>query len=350
VAYTKYNADWKDYPDTTTPITQAALDHIETGVYNAHTLVDDHVADTLDAHDASAISILDTANDFTATDVEGALAELQSDAEAHLADTVDAHDASAISFVPTGTISSTDVQAAIAEVASEAAGGTPTGAILAYGGISAPTGYLLCDGTAYARASYAALFSALTLSKGTFTVTIATPAVFTLTSHGLKVNDKVYFTTTGALPTGLSVDTIYYIISAGLTASDFQVSTTRGGTAVNTSGTQSGTHTCVLAPWGGVTGTDFTVPDLRGRMPAGYGSAGHADVASLGDSDQVTLANRRPKHKHTVGGGASGLTGSGTQIPDTGAGNYNVSAITVGTSTDNADAPAFAVVNYIVKT
>jgi hypothetical protein len=39
---------------------------------------------------------------------------------AHLADTSDAHDASAISFAPTGTIAATDVQAAIAEVASEA--------------------------------------------------------------------------------------------------------------------------------------------------------------------------------------------------------------------------------------
>ena len=45
--------------------------------------VGDHLADAADAHDASAISILDTAGDFTATDVEGALAELQADAEAH---------------------------------------------------------------------------------------------------------------------------------------------------------------------------------------------------------------------------------------------------------------------------
>jgi hypothetical protein len=44
-------------------------------------------------------------------------------AAAHIADTDDAHDASAISFSPTGTIAATDVQAAIAEVASEAAGG-----------------------------------------------------------------------------------------------------------------------------------------------------------------------------------------------------------------------------------
>lgn len=42
-------------------------------------------------------------------------------AAAHEADTTDAHDASAISFSPTGTIAATDVQAAIAEVASESA-------------------------------------------------------------------------------------------------------------------------------------------------------------------------------------------------------------------------------------
>ena len=44
-----------------------------------------HLADTADAHDASAISILDAGSDFTATDVEGALDELQADNEAHTA-------------------------------------------------------------------------------------------------------------------------------------------------------------------------------------------------------------------------------------------------------------------------
>lgn len=42
----------------------------------------------------------------------------------HIADASDAHDASAISFSPTGSVAATDVQAAIAEVASEAAGAT----------------------------------------------------------------------------------------------------------------------------------------------------------------------------------------------------------------------------------
>ena len=84
----------------------------------------------------------------------------------------------------------------------------------------------------------------ITLS-GSFTVTIASPAVFTKTGHSLSVGDTVKLSTTGALPTGLNTTTTYYVISAGLTGNDFQLSTTRGGTAINTSGTQSGTHTLI---------------------------------------------------------------------------------------------------------
>lgn len=80
---------------------------------------------------------------------------------------------------------------------------------------------------------------------GTFTVTIATPGVFTLNSHGLVAGDIVKFTTSGALPTGLTVGTKYYVISGGLSTNAFEVSTTLGGSAVNTTGSQSGTHTCV---------------------------------------------------------------------------------------------------------
>lgn len=50
----------------------------------------------------------------TLTDVEDAIAN-------HLADTSDAHDASAVSFTPAGNVAATDVQAAIAELDSEKA-------------------------------------------------------------------------------------------------------------------------------------------------------------------------------------------------------------------------------------
>lgn len=41
-----------------------------------------HIADSSDAHDASAISVLDTATNFTGTDVEAVLAELQDNIDA----------------------------------------------------------------------------------------------------------------------------------------------------------------------------------------------------------------------------------------------------------------------------
>jgi len=74
------------------------------------------------------------------------------------------------------------------------------------------------------------------------TVTVATPAVFTLTNHGFVAGQQIRLTTTGALPTGLDTSTAYYVIATGLTTSAFQVSTSYAGTAVNTSGTQSGVH------------------------------------------------------------------------------------------------------------
>lgn len=94
------------------------------------TALTDHLTDASDSHDASAISIADAANDFTATEVEGALAELQAADEAdeaalaaHLADATDVHAASAITFTPNGSIAATNVQTAIQEVRDEAAGG-----------------------------------------------------------------------------------------------------------------------------------------------------------------------------------------------------------------------------------
>lgn len=81
-------------------------------------------------------------------------------------------------------------------------------------------------------------------SLGACTITVASPAVIsTAGSHGLIAGDTVQFTTTGALPTGLSVGNVYYVIAAGLTATQFQLSTTLAGAAVNTTGTQSGVHT-----------------------------------------------------------------------------------------------------------
>jgi len=80
-------------------------------------------------------------------------------------------------------------------------------------------------------------------SLGTTTFTVATPCVATKASHGLSAGDIVYFTSTGTLPTGITSTQAYYVLATGLTANDFQFSLTAGGTAINTTGAGSGTHT-----------------------------------------------------------------------------------------------------------
>jgi hypothetical protein len=80
------------------------------------------------------------------------------------------------------------------------------------------------------------------LRGGTATMTIASPAVVTRTAHGFVAGNPIVFSTTGDLPTGVVAGTTYYVIATGLTADAFQFSETVGGSAVNTSGTQSGTH------------------------------------------------------------------------------------------------------------
>lgn len=92
-----------------------------------------------------------------------------------------------------------------------------------------------------------------------FTVTApATPAVFSLTAHGFVVGTPLTFSTTGALPTGLLPNMIYYVITAGLTANAFEVSATNGGSAVNTTGSQSGVHTLTAGMNTGNTPSDDT--------------------------------------------------------------------------------------------
>lgn len=93
-----------------------------------------HVSDTTGAHAASAISNTPSGN-LAATDVQGALNELQSDVDSratatalsdHLSDTSGSHAASAISNTPSGNLSATDVQAALNELQSDVDGRQPS--------------------------------------------------------------------------------------------------------------------------------------------------------------------------------------------------------------------------------
>ena len=83
----------------------------------------------------------------------------------------------------------------------------------------------------------------------TVTLTIASPCVVTSTNHGLRDGTGLVFSTTGALPTGITAGTTYY--ARYVAANTFHLYDTEAhakDTAsttgrINTSGTQSGTHT-----------------------------------------------------------------------------------------------------------
>jgi hypothetical protein len=87
------------------------------------------------------------------------------------------------------------------------------------------------------------------------TITIASPGVVSWNNHGLPAGTAVKFSTTGTLPTGLTAGTTYYVCSgATLLTNSFAVATSLSnalaGTAVNTSSTQTGTHTVTTVPAG----------------------------------------------------------------------------------------------------
>jgi hypothetical protein len=75
--------------------------------------------------------------------------------------------------------------------------------------------------------------------------TIASPCVAT-TSVSLDNGTALQFSTTGALPTGLLPGVTYYVINTS--GSSFNLATTAGGSAINTTGSQSGSH--IISPRG----------------------------------------------------------------------------------------------------
>lgn len=117
---------------------------IETGIDDAHTLADAAQA-TADA--AIAETVVNAKGDLlvaTAADTVGRLAVGSNDQVL----TADSAQASGVKWATPAT-------------------SVPAGSITAYAGSSAPTGWLLCDGTAVSRTTYADLFTAISTAYGT---------------------------------------------------------------------------------------------------------------------------------------------------------------------------------------
>lgn len=85
------------------------------------------------------------------------------------------------------------------------------------------------------------VFGGSDLVACTVTITIASPCVIVNANAYLPpVGSSLALTTTGSLPTGLVVGTLYYVV--GYSGVGFTISASLSGTPINTSGTQSGVH------------------------------------------------------------------------------------------------------------
>lgn len=87
------------------------------------------------------------------------------------------------------------------------------------------------------------IFPHATLISPVLTVTVddTTDLITAGSPHNYIAGDTVVFSTTGTMPAPLVAGTTYYVIAAGLTATDFKVSATSGGSAVNITTTGTGT-------------------------------------------------------------------------------------------------------------
>lgn len=102
------------------------------------------------------------------------------------------------------------------------------------------------------------------------TVTAATPGVVTATGHTFVNDSRVVFTA-GTLPTGLSLNTVYYV--RGSAANVFNLSLTAGGANINTSGSPGSGLTLMRAF--GESNTAFLLK--TGNLPALTGTLLNTD-------------------------------------------------------------------------
>ena len=188
----------------------------------------------------------------------------------------------------------------------------PAGTVIESANLTAPTGWLSCNGAAVSRSTYSTLYGAITASLGTVIITSVNPGVVTLPAHGLSTGSCVELTTTGTLPTNLSANTNYYVIYVG--ADTFRLATSVAnaiaGTAIDTSGgSPSGTHTLRHCPFGISGATNFLLPNRAAVVGVGAGSQTintRAKTAVLGLVEEDQMQGHYHTKSYTRSGYHSG--------------------------------------------
>ncbi len=140
--------------------------------------------------------------------------------------------------------------------------------------------------------------TARTTTSATVTMTIASPCVITWTGHGMQNGDKFYLSTSGALPTGLSNNTVYYVANAAVNSFSPALTLAKAydNDRIITTGSQSGTHTgsygglvhnAGLISAGSYTPTPFNTTNITGSTMRAISYMRVGNVVTVGGQIEV---------------------------------------------------------------
>jgi len=191
----------------------------------------------------------------------------------------------------------------------------PTGALCPYAGSTAPTGYLLCDGSSVSSSTYLALHAVISNTYGGSAYTGAGALNFNLPD--LR----------GRIPMGAGT-----------------------GTGLNASGTGAPTGTAQTArtagQWGGEETNLLSTTEMpshnHGGATQGGGSHSHTPSGSIGNAGISTM------NLAVAGGSQWGFTSTATITNTVANHTHNIDAQGGGGRHNNV--PPFVVLNYIIKT
>lgn len=218
--------------------------------------------------------------------------------------------------------------------------GVPVGAYIDYAGVTAPNGFLPCDGSAVSRTTYVDLLTATTIAMTGNTTNLSTSVT------GLSSTDN--------MRVGMAVEGTG--IQAGTTVTVINSST---AITLSLAANASGSPTLSFYLYGNGNGsTTFNVPGFNRRTAVGSAASGAASatlnntVGSIGGAETVTLTSAQiPAHTHPLSGlagqaddapGSPGSTNVGTAI-----GGANTLANTGGGGSHNNMQPSLVVFKCI---
>jgi microcystin-dependent protein len=242
----------------------------------------------------------------------------------------------------TSGLTADDVKAALDEIDAKVDLVTLPGEFRPYGGLAAPSGWLLCYGQAVSRTTYATLFAAITVSLSGAR-TSGNPEITGLSSTtGLVAGMPVSGTGIPSSTTILSVD------------SSTQVTLSQNATS-------SGTSTVVFAPFGvGDGSTTFNIPDGRGRVLVGRDDMGGSAASRVTSGNSGVAATRvgasggletLMAHTHTVPSKDTGTAGTTAALMEANASSDGtVTTSSTGTGSSHGNVQPSLVVNWLIKT